>query len=138
MFEKFELPISKYTMPWPVKDLLRDHYIGDLIEISRHGFGTPDGECDTDSWNFTFINRETGVVTFVNHIYKGHNVLAAPAVKTTSCWASWLDHGIKYVTKYHDDGTYTLESEEVVIDCDKIRRMIYKMKAKKTIELEVA
>lgn len=137
MYKEFDLPIGKDNMPWLVKDTLRDHRYGDLVEISRHGFGTPDGECDTDSWNMTFVNRVSEVVTFVTYIYKGHDCLALPVMEKISYWVSWQDHGDQYTTT-HKDGKHETKIEEVVIDHDKIRRMIFKMLAKKTIEMEAA
>lgn len=138
MFEKFDSPITKKNMPWAVREMLNDHRCEDLIEISRHSYGTPDGECDTDAWNFTFVNRETEVVTFISYIYKDTtNVLALPDINKTSIWASWLDCVCEYVIT-HKDGKSTMTTNEVVIDKDKIRKMVYKMLEKKTIDMEAA
>lgn len=136
MFEQFDLPVC--NMPWLVKDILRDHRYGELIEISHHGYGTPDGEVDTDAWNMTFVNRDSGVVTFVSHIYKGHDCLALPAIEKISYWADWLDKGTQYTTKFNSDKTRTTSIEEVAIDNDLKRNMIYKMLNKRTLEMEVA
>jgi hypothetical protein len=139
MYEVFDSPITKKNMPWAVRDMLNDHRCEDLVEISRHSYGTPDGECDTDAWNFTFVNREAKTVTFVTYIYKNTtDVLALPDLIKYSYWATWIDHGTQYITKRSADGEATITTEEIVIDHDKIRRMIYKMLEKKTIDLEAA
>jgi hypothetical protein len=136
-FDSFALPVTQH-MPWSVRNVLKENAYGDLVEISRTGYGTPDGECDTEVWDMTFVNRETQQVHFIHHTYTSDNLsecFALPKEAVITGWASWVDHGMKTVIKNHDDGMSSIEHDDICIDHDKIRRMIYKKMKLKTLEV---
>lgn len=129
MYEQYDLPITEHNIPAPVKDVLRGGRYGDLVEFNRSGWGTPDGECDTEVWSMTFVRRDAFEVIFLNQTYRDGKKVN----ETISYWACWLDHGVKQ--EITPKGT---KIEDVVIDCDKIRQMVYKMLDKKSLNMEVA
>jgi hypothetical protein len=132
MYERLMLPITRQFMPWLVKDILRDHRYGELIEIERYAWGTPDGESDTECWAMTFHQGAGDVITFVNLTYTGDDVLALPIVERTTYWARWLDKG-EQATINRRVGEH-IEFQTVDID----RELLAKLMAKRPIKLEVA
>jgi hypothetical protein len=124
MFDSFALPVTYDYLPWVIKDRLnREGW--DLVEIKRSGWGTPDGECDTDIWNLTMVSREGGVVEFMEFVYTGHDCLALPAIEQTIVMAEWLDSGMKFTVKHKDDG-YVSTKEDVPIDYGLVRKTLNK------------
>jgi hypothetical protein len=126
----FENPITDFNIPWMVRnEMNREGW--ELVDISYKSIGTPDGECDTDVWELTLVQRNSGQVEFATYYYKDFSCLASPALKEIVTMAEWLDKGIKDITKYCDDGSYMSSTEEVEID----KGLIKKTLGKDTLEV---
>lgn len=57
MFECFDIPISKDTIPASIKYAMG--YMMDcekIIDFNHKAYGTPDGECDTDVWTLITVS----------------------------------------------------------------------------------
>jgi hypothetical protein len=121
----FENPITDFNIPWMVRnEMNREGW--ELVDISYKSIGTPDGECDTDVWELTLVQRNSGQVEFATYYYKEFGCLASPALTEIVTMAEWLDKGIKHITKCCDDGSYISSTEEVEIDKDLIKKTLDK------------
>jgi hypothetical protein len=125
VMDVFENPITDSNIPWSVRnEMNREGW--ELVDISYKSIGTPDGECDTDVWELTLVQRNSGQVEFATYFYKDFSCLALPAEKEVITMAEWLDKGIKHITKCCDDGSYISSTEEVEIDKDLIKKTLGK------------